>query len=420
MTFVVTAELAADVLSNVSALDLGAAVEEALRDTIPASDRNDTTVVVTLSEAGVAVLTVPSGADLDDLTERVTARVCEATVTCNVTLSVAPVRLRRLDDTDAAYAIDRSYATGGTVAALNDAITAAAAAENATVASGETTMLRATAEVSQAAALFADELLTTNGTAALASVIASDLGVDMSALMVSSALQEQAAPVTTTGTATDDAPGGGGGFSRIGLIAVGVAAGLTILLAVALVIVHVRHPRGLKGARLPFRVSIRRSRVTSARSSGLEEASLPSLEDHSDRRTSGPDANSAVRSLRSAGHLRSIVVQRGDGSRRELKQSDSTAKGLAPSKAGSQKGWHAGPPFMRSSSSGRSSGLEETSGAAPPPEPSPSTSMRLSRPLQPELTVEPDDGALRGADFAVGHVAQRQWIDLERRMKFRI
>jgi hypothetical protein len=102
-------------------------------------------------------------------------------------------------------------------------------------------MLRATTtEVAQAAAAVGKA----------ASLIT---GVDTAALIVSSSLQ--AAP-TTTGTTTDD--GGRGDSSRVGRIAVGVAAGLTALLAIALVVLHVRHPRGLKWARLPFRVSIRR------------------------------------------------------------------------------------------------------------------------------------------------------------------
>ena len=102
---------------NITSDALGAAIEQAVLDEIPAAERNETAVVVTIAESAVAVLTVEDGTDADELRIRFEGPMCRGTSSCSVSVRFGASLRRRLD-TSATIEVNRTYVFG---AAANNA-----------------------------------------------------------------------------------------------------------------------------------------------------------------------------------------------------------------------------------------------------------------------------------------------------------
>ena len=74
--------------SPVDYADLGGALSDAVTAEVPAAERAETEVTVTLSETATGTFTLGDGADADALTDAVEQNACQRTITCDVARTV--------------------------------------------------------------------------------------------------------------------------------------------------------------------------------------------------------------------------------------------------------------------------------------------------------------------------------------------
>ena len=136
--------------ASVNFEDLGSALSDAVTAEVPANERAATEVTVTLSETATGTFSLGDDADADSLTDAVTEKACEGTITCDVTAEEGE---RRRLDTTATYNIARTFAPDAEVDDINVVFVEAAEDEDG-VTDAETisTTLSAAASVERQAA----------------------------------------------------------------------------------------------------------------------------------------------------------------------------------------------------------------------------------------------------------------------------
>ncbi len=113
--------------TSVNYADLGNTLSDAVTAKVPANERAETEVTVTLSETATGTFSLGDDADADSLKDAVTEKACQGTITCEVTAEDGE---RRRLDTTTTYNIARTFAPGAEVDDINAVFTQAAEEED--------------------------------------------------------------------------------------------------------------------------------------------------------------------------------------------------------------------------------------------------------------------------------------------------
>ena len=116
---------------------LGDAVRVRLAFGLPANERADTAVTVTLSESATGTFSLGAGASVTSLLETVTEKACAGAIACGATHAVENGARRRLATT-ATYTVVRTFAPDAGVVEINAVFTQAAAEEAGVTDAGTT------------------------------------------------------------------------------------------------------------------------------------------------------------------------------------------------------------------------------------------------------------------------------------------
>jgi len=227
--------------SSVDYADLGSTLSDAVTAKVPANERAETEVTVTLSETATGTFSLGDDADADSLKDAVTEKACQGTITCDV----APGNgARRRLATTATYAIVRTFAPDAEVGDIS-AVFAEAAEEEAGVTDAETTSatLSASAAVERQAASSASSVDSALADPAAVASIQSAVENVAGAGSVTVAVEERAPPPPPPppppragGGGRDDgdgdggSDGDGGGGVPIAAVAGGAGGGVVLLL----------------------------------------------------------------------------------------------------------------------------------------------------------------------------------------------
>ena len=237
--------------ASVDYADLGGALSDAVTAEVPAAERAETEVTVTLSETATGTFSLGDGADADALTDAVEQNACQSTITCDI----APTGdARRRLDTTATYDIERTFLPDAGVEDIDAVFTQAAEQEDGvTDAETTSTTLSATAAVErQAASADSDLDSALTDPAAVASIQSAVEDVD-GAGSATVTVEERAPPPPppppppprTEDDGQDDGDGdgdgddggdggggGGGGGVPIAAVAGGAGGGAVLLIVV--------------------------------------------------------------------------------------------------------------------------------------------------------------------------------------------
>ena len=99
-------------VTQVTPARASAAIYLAVRSQIPSAERNDTSVLVLLTESAVVTFTSDDTIDIEQLVERLEEAVCAATMHCDVASTVGRLRLRRRLASTVFVAVNRTYDAG--------------------------------------------------------------------------------------------------------------------------------------------------------------------------------------------------------------------------------------------------------------------------------------------------------------------